>query len=209
MVRQSKRDMRGFDYEERQEIREALIDAGEEYFLRVGPRKTTVKELTDEVGIAKGSFYNFFDSKSELFMEVFIRVGRNSVTAVLEAVEDVEDGGEGIRLLFRTYADWLEDHPIIQKFATEVDQDSFRQSLPAGQFAAAERKRDELLATPVERWQANGTLRDDVPPVAVVELLQLVLLLAVTNDEYDEAYYKKRDFAIETLARGLEPERTW
>lgn len=197
--------MRGFDDEEREDVREALVDAGEEYFLRLGPRKTTAEELTDEVGIAQGSFYSFFDSKSELFMEVFIRVGRDNVEAALGAVEGVEDGQEGIRLLFRAYADWLEDHPIIQKFAADVDQDRFRRSLPAGQYAEAERKRDERLAAPVERWQANGILRDDVPPVAVVELLQLVLLLAGTNDEYDDDYYRKRDFAIETLARGLEP----
>ena len=196
--------MRGFDDDEREDIREALVDAGEEYFLRMGPRKTTVEDLTQEVGIAKGSFYTFFDSKSELFLEVFIQVGKNSVEAVLETVEEVEDGQEGIRLLFRTYADWLEDHPIIQKFAADVDRPRFRRSLPADQFAAAEQKRDERLAEPVERWQANGTLRDDVPPVVVVELLQLVLLLAVTNDEYDETYYRKRDFAIETLACGLE-----
>jgi AcrR family transcriptional regulator len=197
--------MRGFDDDERAEIREALVEAGEECFLRYGPQKITVADLTDEVGIAKGSFYTFFDSKSELFLEVFIRVGKNSVGAVLETVADVEDGKEGIRLLFCTYADWLEDHPIIQKFAMDVDRPLFRRSLPADQFAAAERIRDERLAEPIERWQANGTLRADVSSVAVVELLQLVLLLSVTNDEYDEAYYKKRDFAIETLARGLEP----
>lgn len=197
--------MQGFDEEEQDEIREALVDAGEEYFLHLGPRKTTVEELTREVGIGKGSFYNFFDSKSELFMEVFIRVGRESVETTLQAVEDVENGQEGIRLLFTTYADWLEDHPIIQKFATDVDQDRFRRSLPADRFAAAERARDRRLAGAVERWQANGTIRDDVPSVTVVELLQLVLLLAVTNDQYDEEYYRKRDFAIETIARGLEP----
>lgn len=200
--------MRGFDDEERAAIQEALVDAGEEYFLRLGPQKTTVEDITDEVGIAKGSFYNFFDSKSELFMEVFVRLGRESVETTLDAVADVEDGREGIRRMFTTYADWLEDHPVIQKFATEVDRERFRRSLPAEKFAAAERMRDERLATPVERWQANGTLRDGVPAVAIVELLQLVLLLTVTNDEYDDAYYETRDFAIETLARGLEPRRS-
>lgn len=197
--------MREFDEDERNEIRAALVDAGEEYFLRMGPQKTTVEELTNEVGIAKGSFYTFFDSKSELFMEVFVRLGRENVEAALAAVEGVEDGREGIRLLFQAYADWLEDHPVIQKFAADVDQDRFRRSLPGDQFAAAERMRDERLATPVERWQSNGTIRDDVTPVTIVELLQFVLLFAVTNDEYDDEYYRKRDFAIETLARGLEP----
>lgn len=205
MFRRSYPCMRGFDDDEREAIREALVEAGEAYFLRVGPRKTTVEDLTDEVGIAKGSFYNFFDSKAALFMEVFRRLGRDQVDTVLETVEDVEDGRKGFRVLFRTYTEWLEDHPVIQKFATDVDQPRFRRSLPGDDFAAAERKRDERLAEPVERWQANGSLRDDVPPLDVVGLLEPLLLLAVKTDEYDENYYRKRDFIIETFARGLEP----
>lgn len=198
-------DMRGFDQDEREAIREALLDAGEEYFLRVGPQKTTVQDLTDEVGIAKGSFYTFFDSKGELFLEVFVRMRDDLVQTVTEAVEDIDDGQEGIRVLFRTYVDWLEAHPVIQKLAADVDKGRFRRSLPAEELATAERERNERLAAVVERWQANESLRDDVPPKAMVSLLEPVALLSVTNDEYDDAYYRQRDFAIETLARGLEP----
>ncbi len=197
--------MRGFDDDERAEIREALVEAGEEYFLRVGPRKTTVRDLTDEVGIAKGSFYNFFDSKGALFLEVFVRLGKEQVDTVLGAVDDVEDGKRGIRLLFRTYVEWLEDHPVVRKLATDVDGQRFRRSLPADEFAGAEQIRDQRLARAVTRWQENGTLRDDVSSVAVVGLLEPLAMLAVTTDEYDEAYYQTRDFTIETLARGLVP----
>lgn len=197
--------MRGFDEGEREAIREALVEAGEAYFIRVGPRKTTVEDLTDEVGIAKGSFYNFFDSKAALFMEVFRRLGKDQVETVLGSVEDIEDGQEGFRVLVHTYTEWLEDHPVIQKFATDVDQPRFRRSLPAEDFSTAERMRDERLAEPVERWQANGSLRDDVPALDIVGLLEPLLLLAVKTDEYDDTYYSKRDFIIETFARGLEP----
>lgn len=197
--------MRRFDDDERAELREAFIEAGEEYFLQYGPRKTTVADLTDEVGIAKGSFYTFFDSKSELFMEVVIQLGSDLVETVLTSVEDVEDGQEGIRLLFHTYVGWLEDHPFVQKLSGEVDQVHFWQGLPTDELVVAQREHYEGLATAVERWQTNGSLRDDVPPTTVVGLLELVSLLAVNTDEYDDAYYKMRDFSIETLARGLEP----
>lgn len=195
--------MRGFDDAERAEIREALVDAGEEYFLRVGPRKTTVTDLTDEVGIAKGSFYSFFDSKGELFLEVFIRLRDDLIDAVLAEVGDIEDGRVGIEALFRTYIEWLEAHPIIQKLTADVDAGRFRRSLPAEELAAAEREAVQQLAPVIETWQENGSLRDDVAPAAVVGLIEPVALLAVTNDEYDEAYRRQRDLAIETIARGL------
>lgn len=200
--------MRGFSEEEHEEIREDLVAAAEEYFLRVGPGKTTVEDLTDEAGIAKGSFYTFFDSKAAIFMEVFRRLGKAQVDSVLESVEGVEDGRTGIRLLFESYVDWLEANPVIQRLAADADRSRFRRSLPADRFEAAERKRDERLAEPVERWQANGSLRDDVPAIDIVRLLQPLLMLAVTTDEYDEEYRRRRDFHIETLARGVAAEPT-
>lgn len=195
--------MRGFDDAERAEIREALVDAGEEYFLRVGPRKTTVADLTDEVGIVKGSFYSFFDSKGELFLEVFIRLRDDLIDVVLTEVGGVEDGRVGIERLFQTYVGWLEDHPIIQKLTADVDAGRFRRCLPAEELAAAEREAVQRLAPVVETWQENGSLRDDMAPAAVVGLIEPVALLAVTNDEYDETYRRQRDLAIETIARGL------
>lgn len=200
--------MRGFSEAEREDIREALVAAGEEYFVRFGPRRTTVEDLTEEVGIAKGSFYNFFDSKAALFMEVFRRLGKAQVDSVLAAVEEVEDGRVGIRLLFEHYVDWLEANPIIRRLAADADRSRFRRSLPADQFASAERERDERLAEPVERWQANGSIRDDVPATAIVGLMQPLLTMAVTTDEYDDEYRRRRDFHIETLARGVEAEPT-
>lgn len=197
--------MRGFDEEERREIREGLVESAREQFLRVGPEKTTIEDLTDAVGIAEGTFYRFFDSKAALFMEVFRRLGEEQVEACLDAVEGVDDGREGIALLFRTYADWLEAHPLVQTFAADVNQGRFRRSLPAEQFDRAERVRDERLAEPVERWQANGSLREEVPATRIVGLTETLLLMAVRHDDYDEAYYERREFLIETLVRGLEP----
>jgi TetR/AcrR family transcriptional regulator len=197
--------MRGFDDAERARIREALVEAGQEFFLQYGPERTTVEDLTDEVGIAKGSFYTFFDSKSALFMEVFRRLGKAQVETVLGAVEDIDAGEEGIRVLFHTYIEWLEEHPVIQKLSRDVDSTRFRRSLPPDEWARAERIRDERLATAVERWQDNGTIRDDVPAEDVIGLLEPLAVMAVTTRDYDDAYRTRRDLSIETLARGVVP----
>ena len=47
-------------------LREAAIQSLAQY----GIRKTTVDEITRQAGIAKGSFYQFYDSKEMLFLEV-------------------------------------------------------------------------------------------------------------------------------------------
>lgn len=47
-----------------------IIDAAIVQFARYGIKKTNVDEICQMVGIAKGSFYNFFSSKSELTIAV-------------------------------------------------------------------------------------------------------------------------------------------
>ncbi len=59
-----------FSEEENTKIRRSLLAEARSRSLTVGMRKTSVEELTAAVGISKGSFYKYFDSKELLFFEV-------------------------------------------------------------------------------------------------------------------------------------------
>lgn len=54
-----------FTKEQQDEIREQLFHAGILYLKKYGVQKMTVDKLAATVGIAKGSFYNFYESKEE------------------------------------------------------------------------------------------------------------------------------------------------
>lgn len=51
--------MRKFTDEDRDRIRAELIGTAQELLMEYGPTKTTVKDITDPVGIAKPTFYQF------------------------------------------------------------------------------------------------------------------------------------------------------
>ena len=57
------------DYET-ERIREALLAEARHCAVTLGVRKTSVDQLTQAVGISKGSFYKFYDSKELLFFAV-------------------------------------------------------------------------------------------------------------------------------------------
>lgn len=62
-----------FDQKERDAIRERLCALGEEEFAKRGLRAARVEDICLQVGISKGSFYNFFDAKEHLFIAVMER----------------------------------------------------------------------------------------------------------------------------------------
>lgn len=55
---------------ETEQIYKALLAETRRCAVRLGMRKTSVDQLTQAVGISKGSFYKFFDSKELLFFAV-------------------------------------------------------------------------------------------------------------------------------------------
>lgn len=63
-----------FSDADRAEIRKRLLGLGLEELGRGGFRKCSVEALAASAGIAKGTFYNFFDSKEAFFYEVMLTI---------------------------------------------------------------------------------------------------------------------------------------
>ena len=59
-----------FTERQNESIRSDLIREARRCGVTIGMRKTSVEQLTEAVGISKGSFYKFFDSKELLFFVV-------------------------------------------------------------------------------------------------------------------------------------------
>lgn len=59
-----------FTDEQNEQIRNDLIREAQRCGITIGMRKTSVEQLAEAVGISKGSFYKFFDSKELLFFAV-------------------------------------------------------------------------------------------------------------------------------------------
>ena len=76
-----------FSEEENKKIREDLIAEARARALTLGMRKTSVEELTEAVGISKGSFYKYFDSKELLFFTVLEEIHSELYAVAKETLE--------------------------------------------------------------------------------------------------------------------------
>jgi AcrR family transcriptional regulator len=79
---------RAFTEEERLRIRDSLIVAGRKCFLKYGMKKTTVDDLVRLAGVARGSFYQFFNSKEALYLEIFLQ----EIPAMMARIHDSSFG---------------------------------------------------------------------------------------------------------------------
>lgn len=69
----------------KQKKKNNIIKVAKKLIIREGYKKTTIQKITDELGIAKGTFYNYFKSKAELI-----------IILVLENIEKIKERNEEI-----------------------------------------------------------------------------------------------------------------
>ena len=77
-----------FTEEQNETIRRDLIREARCCGVTVGMRKTSVEQLTEAVGVSKGSFYKFFDSKELLFFAVLEDIHTECFAAAQKSLQE-------------------------------------------------------------------------------------------------------------------------
>ncbi|WP_255171388.1 TetR/AcrR family transcriptional regulator [Natrononativus amylolyticus] len=204
--------MHGFSDEERDRIREDLLEVGREKVLAFGLKKTNVADITEPVGIAKSSFYLFFDSKAELYLEIM----RHEVDEFTESLDNeldgVDDPREGFERLCWCYKAFVENNPLVQQLFREDDYRMFRDTVPPERLAEIAQEGVSEIVPYIEFFQerSDGLLaeRDPVTILGMVGTIELLALHREDYEEYDEDYYEQvQELLITTLATGLTADR--
>ena len=97
---------RSFSEREKENIKRSLQDACKQSWTQYGYKKTSVDDLCKQVGISKGAFYLFFESKESLFCEVLCSVQEQICNGALEVIEKHKEKygvAEALKLIYREY----------------------------------------------------------------------------------------------------------
>lgn len=98
---------KGFTEQERINISEKLITECKLSWQTYGYKKTSIDDLCKKVGISKGAFYLFFETKESLFMETLKRVQKHLYRVVENVLSENQnrDGiAKALKEIYREYS---------------------------------------------------------------------------------------------------------
>ena len=195
--------MSGFSEEKRAYIRRELLETGRELFARYGLKKTTISDLTDPVGIANGTFYQFFDSKERLYLEILTREQEAFAERVDDRIADIDEPEQAIQTYLRLTVEEIETNPLIQQLVVDDDWERLVQEFSEAELAEQREQELGYLLPYVEKWCDEGRLKGDNPK-AVTGAINAAALVALHREDFsDELYPAVRDTLIESVAAGL------
>lgn len=97
---------RSFTEREKENIKKKLQEACKQSWTQYGYKKTSVDGLCKQVGISKGAFYLFFESKEALFCDVLCSVQEqicNAASAIIQKRKDKYGVAEALKMIYREY----------------------------------------------------------------------------------------------------------
>lgn len=190
----------------RAKTREQLLRAARVVFERDGFHAARLADVAIEAKVSTGTFYNYYDSKAELFRDLMADV----VDGLIEHSDDrlpTSDPIAGIEIANRAYVRGYRRNARLMSLLLQIaEQDT---ELLERRLAIRQRFEDRLSRA-ISRWQRDGLVYRDLDPVYTANALaymvdRFLYEWTVLDLDYDE------DLVVETLtklwARGLGLER--
>ncbi|MFD0003801.1 TetR/AcrR family transcriptional regulator [Streptomyces sp. NPDC127178] len=99
----------------RAETRQALVRAARQVLAETGDTSASIQVIAERADVGLGSFYNHFESKTELFHVAVTEALEELGQFIDERVRGVEDPAEVVAVSFRLTARMADSHPELQQ----------------------------------------------------------------------------------------------
>jgi len=193
-----------FTEKEKACLRQKMLRAARDLFARQGLKKTSLEDITCSVGIAKSTFYVFFESKEALFLEVLAEDGP-VITARMQSELDIAaNARDGIARLLRAIVHELETNALTRRLLTHPDElQQLAEYATPEQLATGNDNGLALLVPYLQAGQHTGAvIKGD--PVLFARIISAVTLLTLHRDKIGaDQYDAVLNTLIELLAKAL------
>jgi AcrR family transcriptional regulator len=192
---------KAFSEHEKEMIRAQMREKGKKLFERQGLKKTSVDELTEAVGISKGAFYLFYESKEELFLEILEELEADLRSRIFDfSIDPQEDSRQLLaRLLNSALVTW-DRYPLLKNFS-RADYEYLTRKLPPERIQAHAHRDNEFVNDFVKRIKREG-IPVKASPRLISNLMKSLFFISLHRDELGEHDYLETMTVLTDLVAG-------
>lgn len=195
--------MAKFTESEKEDIRQSLMTKGKELFVQYGLAKTSIDDIVQACGIAKGSFYKFFSSKEELFYVILQNQEEITNRLIGGYLQEDLPPKELVSSFLHMAYQMADENPLLQQWFQEKYYERIMRKIPQHLKKNYSEGHNEKGVAFAQALIDRGVLRDQDPEL-VNGVLKAILMLRLNKDELGKDLFPKiMDQIIDYVAEGL------
>jgi len=181
-----------------------IFNCGKELFSAKGFKDTNVSDITKMAGIAVGTFYNYYSSKEQLFMDIFKQENEKLKKSFDFVNMDADPVKAVMKILSLNYAG-INSNPILKEWH---NKDIFgkleKLSSEMGGFKSVAELLNSSTLELIKRWKADGKIRNDLDDDMILAIFTAIPCIDLHKEEIGLQYFPQIMYYItEFVMKGL------
>lgn len=186
-----------------------IFASARELFYDKGFKDTSVLDITKKAGIAVGSFYNFYKSKEEVFLNVFMAESEQLKKQVIAEVDLEGDPVVVVKEIGLKMFAAVRENPILREWYTRDVYSKMEEYLftDEGIEEWDDQYSYNLFTGMIKKWQAEGKFRTDMDSDMIFAILNTFQYIDMHKEEIGNQYFPELlELIMEFVIKGLRCE---
>ena len=189
---------------EKEKIREELLEVAYRFFIGKGFKSTSLEDITSSVGIAKSSFYLFFESKEMLYMKLLAYEGEQIEKQIWPKVIATEDIRSAIKVYLNEMTLQLESKILTQRLVYDLEEYKLVSRKLNPEYVGSENLSSIIPLMEFIRSRQDSKEIIDEDPGVIAGVLKSALLIGSQKGDLQQYNYERiRELLFEAVANQI------
>ncbi len=189
-----------------EEKRNRIYDAAALEFAREGYEKANIKNIADRAGVSKGSLYDYFDSKEDLYLDVCthgITMSRKNIDSI---IDDGKDFFSQIGDIFHQGLAFVSKYPQYAQLYVNISSSGMEQFADRLTLAV-EKHTADYYKTAIRQGIDEGFIRPDLDvdmAAFLINSMYVMMIISIVSRHYRIRLGEYLNLADDRVERGIE-----
>ena len=184
-----------------------LLRCAKQLFSERGFKDTNIAAITEMAGIAVGTFYNYFSSKENIFLQIFMQENENLKNDIIARVDLNGEPGTVIRELMALNMAGIQSNPILKEWYNQDVYQKLEAVYREENGSAGFDFMFDLFSNVIRQWQDQGKLRLDIDTDMIMAFFVALINIDTHKDEIGLDYFPEiMDYLADFILAGISPQ---
>lgn len=185
------------------DIKSNIFKCGKDLFSAKGFKKTNIKEIAEMAGIGVGTFYSYYSSKEQLFIEVYIQENEKLKVRLVETLDLTLEPVKLIKQLLTENFKAIHENPILKEWYNQDFYKELEQYYRNENGASIDSIRDFYVDL-LKSWKSQGKIREDIDEELLPLFFDSLICIDTHKDEIGIQHFPQViNYLIEFIIQGL------
>lgn len=185
--------------------KQLLFRTARDLFSKKGFKNTNIPEITNLAGVGVGTFYNYYNSKDEIFLEVFNFENEQVKKELLSSITPDEDPINTMTRMMILSRDLISSNLILHEW---YNKDNYSRMEKHFFESNSDNRMNEIMQTYLgglfKQWQTEGKIRSDLDAGMILALFNSTIYVDMHKTEIGIQYFPQLTYKlIEYIMKGV------